>query len=551
MPLDAREVPVGQLIETEVCIVGGGAAGLTVARQLAGYDFRVCLLEAGGMGWDEATQELCSGAMIGNYSISPLDSRARQYGGTANRWFIELGNGERGVRHTPLDEIDFEQRDWLPYSGWPFNKAHLASYYVRAQQICRIGPYAYEPEAWEDAQTLRLPLPTDRIVTKMFQFGLNTVFTRDIPDELNRAANFTVYLHANVVDVETDELGKTVTSVKVACLGGNRFAVVAKYFILATGGIENARLLLLSNQTQADGLGNQNDLVGRFFMVHPQFHGDRFTPASPGMFNRTFLYDLRRVQQVMVLGRLGLPRAVMERERLPNLGAMLLPREKGYWWRDSVRASFALHHRAGTARHPFQYLRNVVSGVQEVAAKAYRKALHIPSFNPTLEKGGWSYLPAVGKKYTTFEMVSLVEQRPDPNNRIRLGFELDQLGARKLELHWRWSESDHQQVLRARAWIGQELARAGLGAFELRDEAPKYSCSHHHIGTTRMHCDPRQGVVNADCKVHGVANLFVAGSSVFPTGGFANPTLTIVALAARLADHMKRILKTHSSQVKS
>ena len=157
----------------------------------------------------------------------------------------------------------------------------------------------------------------------------------------------------------------------------------------------------------------------------------------------------------------------------------------------------------------------------------------------TLERGGWSHFGDVQKRYATFEMASLVEQAPNPANRVMLGFERDPLGARCLELHWRWSESDNSRALRARARIGQELVKSGLGTFELKDASPKSSDSSHHMGTTRMHDDARQGVVDADCRVHGVANLFIASSAVFPTGGFANPTLTIVALGIRLADHLR------------
>jgi choline dehydrogenase-like flavoprotein len=535
-PIDAREVPNGQIIETDVCIVGGGAAGLTIARELAGCNFRVCLLEAGGAVKHKPTQELCSGTMIGNHRIDLKFSRLRQYGGTANRWLIELGNGELGVRYTPLDEIDFQPRDWMPHSGWPFRKSDLEPFYARAHKICGIGPYDYEPEAWINEQSQRLPLPTDQIVTRVFQFGRKKVFTRDIPDELNHAKNFTAYLYANAIEIETDELGKVATRVKVACLGGNQFYLAAKHFVLAAGGIETARLLLLSDQVRPRGLGNEYDLVGRFFMVHPQFHRDRFTPASPKMFPRAFLYDLREVNQVMIMGRLGLSPAVMAAEQLPNLAVMLLPRETGYW-SGQAKAIFGNRDRAKTSRRPLDFVFKAMEGAKDITARA----IGMETFNPTLEKGGWSYVPEPEKRYSTFELVSLVEQVPDPGNRVMLGLDRDPLGARRLELHWRWSESDNNASLRARARIGGELAKAGLGTFELRDGAPRPPDSAHHIGTTRMHRDRRQGVVDVNCKVHSVENLFIASSAVFPTGGFANPTLTIVALCVRLADHLKKI----------
>ena len=287
-------MPQGQIVEFEVCIVGGGAAGLTVARELAGHDFSVCLLESGGLHEDEEAQRLSSGTTIGNHQIS-LGLRQRQYGGSANRWCIQIGEGELGVRYAPLDEIDFERRDWLPYSGWPFGKAQLDPFYARAHQLCGIGPYSYEFKDWEDSRTPRLPLPEHEVCTNLFQFGPRSVFTQEIPCALNRTANVTTYLHANVVGIETDDVGQSSTRVKVACLNGNQFSVTAKYFVLAAGGIESARLLLLSDRVQPSGLGNHNDLVGRFFMVHPQFHHDRFTPISPRLFDQARLYDLHTV----------------------------------------------------------------------------------------------------------------------------------------------------------------------------------------------------------------------------------------------------------------
>ena len=438
-------MPQGQIVEFEVCIVGGGAAGLTVARELAGHDFRVCLLESGGLHEDEEAQRLSSGTTIGNHQIS-LGLRQRQYGGSANRWCIQIGEGELGVRYAPLDEIDFERRDWLPYSGWPFGKAQLDPFYARAHQLCGIGPYSYESKDWEDSRTPRLPLPEHEVCTNLFQFGPRSVFTQEIPCALNRTANVTAYLHANVVGIETDDVGQSSTRVKVACLNGNQFSVTAKYFVLAAGGIESARLLLLSDRVQPSGLGNHNDLVGRFFMVHPQFHHDRFTPISPRLFDQARLYDLHRVNRTRIMGRLSLSREVMEREHLLNIGAMLLPRERNYW--PARRTPGPFIDANGASRLPprgQKYFNMLKARLADLGTRLLSPAKN--STRPlTLERGGWSHFGDVEKRYATFEMASLVEQAPNPANRVMLGFERDPLGARCLELHWRWSESDNSRL---------------------------------------------------------------------------------------------------------
>jgi len=544
MRIDARSIRRNETIATDVCVIGGGPAGLTVVRELAGSAYRVCLLESGGTRPDEQTQNLCAGAVIGNYDIDLTCPRARQYGGSANLWHVELEDGP-GVRHTPFDPIDFEKRDWLPNSGWPFDAEHLRPYYDRAQTICRIGPNEYEPEFWEEEDTRKLPLADGRLVTRMFQFGLSRVFTQDIPSEIDRAANVTVYLYANVVEIETDDAGENATTARVVCLGGEAFRVAAKAFVVATGGIENARLLLLSHRTHVNGLGNRYDVVGRFFMDHPQYLRDRLVPAKPGLFERTRLYDLRKVRGVPVMGRLGLPREVLERERLLNIGAMLFPRERGYWSENvsSVGTFLRAHVLPRRITKPLKYLDGVWAGLEDLSALAYRKAKDTPFEISHLAKGGWTCLPDAHARFKTFEMVSLVEQAPDPANRVKLARERDALGARKVELHWRFSETDQQASRRAREFIAAELAKAGIGRLDVHDEQPHFPSASHHMGATRMHPDPRQGVVNAECRVHGLSNLFIAGSSVFPTGSFANPTLTIVALATRLSDTIKASMR--------
>jgi choline dehydrogenase-like flavoprotein len=136
-----------------------------------------------------------------------------------------------------------------------------------------------------------------------------------------------------------------------------------------------------------------------------------------------------------------------------------------------------------------------------------------------------------------------LEQAPDLENRITLGAERDRFDLPRPAIHWRWRALDQRNLDRIHTMVAAELERHGLGRVEIGAGAPPDPNAHHHMGTTRMHRDPRRGVVDEHARVHGLSNLFVAGSSVFPTGGFANPTLTIVALALRLADHLARQLE--------
>lgn len=547
MLIDALKLAGGETIETEVCIVGAGPAGITLAREFASTDLRVCLLESGGIDFDKNTQSLCQGESVDNLFGTLEDLRRLQFGGTANCWSIRIGDNQIGVRYLPLEQVDFEKRDWLPYSGWPFNKSHLDPFYERAQVVCKLGTFAYDAKTWENTQTPQLPL-SENVTTSMFQFGPRAVFTHEYREKINHARNITTYLNANLVEIETDETAKTVTRLRVGSLSGKEFWVSAKVFILAAGGIENARLLLVSNKVEKAGLGNQNDLVGRFFMDHPLVKGGKLKPASPDIFKNTALYDLRRVNNIPVMGKLGITEAVREREQLLNLSAILFPVPKSYQLKavNSLKTLLSFIHNPGIRKDTIKHLGNVIAGLDYIVPATYGALTKQEPFIPSLAWGGWSDLSNIGQRFSEFEVWHQTEQAPFPDNRLTLTNDRDRLGRQKVKLHWQWHDIDIDTIKRSQDILKTEFARAGIGELQVeRDgELPKmlHPGAHHHMGTTRMHDDPLQGVVDSNCKLHNVSNLFIAGSSVFPTGGFANPTLTIVALAIKLADHVKVVL---------
>ncbi|MBD2448552.1 GMC family oxidoreductase [Nostoc sp. FACHB-152] len=551
MLIDARTLPTDETIETEVCIVGAGPAGITLARELAFADFRVCLLESGGIDFDENTQSLSQGESVGNLFGTLDEQRRFQFGGTANSWKIRLGDNQIGVRYVPLDKIDFEKRDWLPYSGWPFDKSHLDPFYKRAQAVCKLGTFAYDAETWEDIQTPQLPLGSN-ITTSMFQFGPRAVFTHEYREEINQARNITTYLNANLMEIETDETAKTVTRLRVACLSGNEFWVRAKVVILAAGGIETARLLLLSNKVQKAGLGNQNDLVGRFFMDHPLVSCGKLIPTNPELFQRTALYDLRRVNNIPVMGKLTLSEEVMRREQILNNSTLLFPIPKPYQLQavNSLKTLLSFLHNSKARKDVAKHVRHLITGLDYILPAGYGAVTKQQPFIPSLAWGGWSYIRGHESRFAEFEALHQTEQVPDPDNRITLSANRDRLGRQQVKLHWRWNDIDIQNIKRTQDILQKEMKSAGIGQLQVERDGnlPKliHPGTHHHMGTTRMHDDPKQGVVDRNCQVHGVSNLFIASSSVFPTGGYANPTLTIVALAIRLADHVKTVMASKS-----
>lgn len=550
MLIDARTLSENTVIETEVCIIGAGPAGLTLAHEFIGQDFQVALLESGKIEPDANTQSLCEGKIDGELPQNLHNARSRQFGGTANLWKDRTGENHYSVRLLPLDKIDFEQRDWLPYSGWPFDKSHLDPYYERAQYLCRLRPFAYDAEDWEDEQTPQIPFGGNCLTTTMYQFGPRNVFTHELRCEIKRAKNITTYLNTNVVEIETNDTARTVTRVRVACLQGKKFWVTAKVFILATGGIENARMLLLSNQTQNIGLGNQNDLVGRFFMEHPVFRLGVLFPTNRQIFNSTALYDLRWANNILVMGKLALSEEVKRRQQLLNSCMVLLPRPKVYESPavKSMKTLLLSSRRAKLPKEALKHLSNTVSGVDDIVTHFYRRAFKLKEFPYSMNQGGWSRLADNDRRFNSFEVIAATEQAPNPNIRVRLGEERDRLNLQKIQpINWQWSELEINSILRLQEILKAEVTRTGLGQFQSWFELegrtkPKCHGGHHHMGTTRMHVSPKQGVVDENCRVHDVSNLFIAGSSVFPTGGCANPTLTIIALAMRLADRVKHAM---------
>ncbi len=273
MFIDARSVPAGTTIESDICIIGAGAAGITMALQFLDAGRRVILLESGALEFEPDTQELYEGGSVGMPYLDLTVCRLRYFGGTTNHW---------GGWCLPLDPIDFEQREGLPYRGWPIDRSDLDPWYEKAQPVLKLGPFDYRPESW-GINVEKVPAPFNGPI---FQCGLLQSSTQPRMAELygptlKQANGVTVYLHANALHLGADDAGREVQSLSVGTLSGNRFTVRSKTYVLAAGGIENARLLLVSGKPDGPGLGNEHDLVGRFFMVHLEYESGIIAVADP------------------------------------------------------------------------------------------------------------------------------------------------------------------------------------------------------------------------------------------------------------------------------
>ena len=547
MFVDSRKLSDGSELVTDVCIVGAGPAGITLAKEFIGRKFRVCLLEGGDINLDEDTASLSEGETVGAPFAPLKDMRRRQFGGMSNVWCIELHQGRTGIRYVDLDAIDFEKRDWIPYSGWPITKDDLIPFYERAHVLCQLGAYNYSTQPWETENTPRVVTKDGDITSTMFKFGPSNIYSTEYREQIEKSANITTFINANVVEIEADETAQTITRVHAACLTGNRFSVKAKIFILATGGIENARVLLLSNRVQTNGLGNQYDVVGRYFMDHPIVYPGHLYPADNRVFHSMGLYDKRRVNGETVMGRFALSEDTLRREKMMQMSVMLFPRDKKYKSeaKASVKELVSAVKLGKVPTNFFRVMQNIAFNGNDLIADFYQHQIKKELVTPNLSYGEWSTNGAHREKFVKFELIAPSEQAPHPDNRVTLSQKKDRLGCPQVKLTNYWNEVDKESVKRAEAIYAKEFADAGLGLMKIEghERQEVTMSSHHNMGTTRMNENPRFGVVDANCKVHGISNLFVAGSSVFTTGGFANPTLTIIALSLRLADHVKDKMK--------
>ena len=506
---DALNLPDHTRLEADLAIIGGGPAGITLARTFIGTSVKVCLLEAGGESGESDVQALYTGENVGiDYSL--IASRLRFFGGSSNHW---------GGFTRPLDPIDFQQRDWVPYSGWPFGIEELQPYYPKACDLVEVVPDRFDDiPYWEQITGESFPsFATGRMRPQFVQYSPPTRFGLRYGSELQQADNIQVVFHANVTDIATVESARAVTHLEVRTLSGPSHWVKAKYYVLATGGLENPRMLLLSNKTISAGLGNQHDQVGRFFMEHPHLGGC----------GEIVVADLNRV-----------PKMFRERVQVNGNSANVAfnPTESFLRERRLLNATFMV----GVAG---KYPADTSSGTMTEQAAKHLDMLRAarPFLTDEILQTNAQGTELVG---VWLGIGCACEQIPNPASRVSLAQERDNLGLQKIKLDWRLTQQDWNSLVEHTHSLALEFGAMEIGRMLMKLEdtgtwPDPVSGGNHHIGTTRMHDDPKQGVVDRHCRVHGVDNLYVSGSSVFPTSGAANPTLTLLALTLRLADHLK------------
>jgi choline dehydrogenase-like flavoprotein len=531
--VDLNELPASSTVTADVCIVGSGAAGITLAAELDGTPQTVCLVEGGGLGPDEETQALYDLDIAGHPVREHFMSRARYFGGTCNLW------AGRCMALTPLD---LEPRDWVPHSGWPIAYDELARYYPRAAAILRLP--------WAD--TIGRPVSPSRLgaVERQVFDGADLApaaalwgkkplrFARAYRRQLRRSRNVSVYVNANVTDIRLNEAGTHVEACTARSLGGKTLDLRARRFVLACGGLETARLLLASRSVRPQGIGNHSGAVGRYFMDHPRAVFGTVTWSEP---RKLPLMLGRPLARGMAQVGVALSDETQRREHLLNSYLSL----ERYWSDQAAQAyqsfvrSAKILLRKGHAGRRFSFSRSELATVPELIYLLAPREL-MPHALYSAARTLKERLSAGTRQAI---VVTFCEQAPNPQSRVYLGDATDRFGVPRLVLDWRIGREETATLLRLHELVDRQLRRTGLGRLDHPDEPftdHLYTDASHHIGTARMSAHPRDGVVDPDGAVHGVGNLFIAGSAVFPTSGHANPTLTIVALALRLAEHLKR-----------
>jgi choline dehydrogenase-like flavoprotein len=516
MLIDSAGLEPRSEFDADVCVIGAGAAGIALARALDAAGRGVLLLESGGLEVGGDAQQLNRGE-IGGLPYAALETaRLRGLGGTTNHWSGWC---------RPLDPMDFEKRPWVAGSGWPLTRDALDPYYRRAFEVVRAGPGA-EPVTDSDPDAVGIGLRGTDVENLVFWLSPPARFGTLYRDELATSQRVRLVYNATVTTLVRDSGDESLARVEAIGRGGRRISVRARAFVLAAGGIENPRLMLAAAAAGGTGIGDAHGLVGRYFMDHAGIAIGTAMLRVPEPMLRFYRRHLREVPtrgfSAQAIGGIRVRADACRRGKMLNSALLLEETDRS--------EAFGLRGLSGAE-----------TSTGEVVDRA-------AEFGDELIADVWQRVFDRERAARFYRVVSVLEPSPNPSSRVVLIPERDPLGVPRVRLEWRLNSSDRDSAQATGQLLGRALGSLGLGRMLVGlpkgdwPPQPQGRVSHgwHHMGTTRMHEDPRQGVVDGECRVHGCANLFVAGSSVFPTYGYAQPTLTIVALALRLADTLTR-----------
>jgi choline dehydrogenase-like flavoprotein len=539
----------GGTTEAEVAIVGAGAMGVALAIRLSGRVGRIVLIEAGGGQFKSADNlSFFKAERVDDPRHAPTELyRRRMLGGTTSVW---------GGRCIPFDREDFESTPNRP--GWPIGFTDVDGHVPDALEFLDAGKPNFSAAAAMPDHSIRLDRPlNDLDLDRIERYSKPTDVWRKWRDHLTSSGDVTVIQEATCTGVLTNAESTCVAALEVRTPSQRRHKIVSETIVLACGGLETPRLLLVSRTTRSHGLGNERDLVGRFYMTHLVSSAEnvgvlRFASAGTA---RAFDFN-RTVDGVYARRMILLSREARRREGLPNIVFRpSRPPVDDASHRNSVLSAMFL---ARSLLIPPEYARSLVAKLGNFPTlQAWRAhGGNVVADIPGLMRfsGNWltrrvlatRKLPSVFlyRKDGKYPIEFNAEQMPNSDSRVMLGNDADSFGMPRLVVQWRFKDSELDAICRAYRVLASAVAKSGLGEVQLDPDLP-YSLRRalvpqggHHIGTARMGADASTGVVDTNCEVWGARGLFVAGAAVLPTSGFANPTLTALALAFRLAEHL-------------
>lgn len=512
-------------ISADVLVVGAGACGLAMARSLARDGATVAILETGGFVRTPSAESLTDADVHGSLPVW-IRSRSRFLGGSTNCW---------GGNNSPLDPVDFD-RTWLPEAQWPIGLDDLAPYAETVHDLFHLGPVDFSTEFWKD----RSPEIRDRVLfegskrvgTKLIQKTAVGHLGQSLERELDSSNAITVYLNAQVVNLSTNSTGSRIEGVSTVSLDRTRSTTARAKTVVLASGPENPRLLLASRDTNPTGVGNDYDQVGRWWLSHLSALRGWIEPTEGFDWS---LYDLtdRPVGDVRVFGALQVSEEVQRSEKLLNGGAILEPFRPHAGFNNRARIVSAVKGQLGRPSESLEPQQLTPRTLSAAATDAVRVGVRSADKIQRQRKG----------RPARVFVRNWCEQMPDPDNRVSLSDRLDEFGVPRLAVQSNLHSEDRRTLRRSFDIIGEESERFGYGKwvsdFPRGNTWPAGAINTaHFMGGTRMHEDPESGVVDANCKVHGVDNLYVAGASVFPTAGISMVTYTAVLLALRTAAHL-------------
>lgn len=554
MIFDARKADLPDRIEADVAIIGSGAAGITLALELAAAGLQVVVVEAGGEAFDTAEQEFYRAEGIDPDSHGPVHMfRRRVLGGSTSVW---------GGRCIPFDPIDFEERPWIGYSRWPIGYEDVAPHYQRATEYAVSGPAIFNAgTALPGEQGPIVPGVTspDVILDRIERFSHPTHFGKWYRDRLEQDPRIRVYIHAPVDRILTDHGGAVAAGLLVRLPDERTLTVAAARVIIAAGGLETPRLLLSSDQDRAGGLGNERDLVGRFYQCHIEgeigriaFHADRrdirmdYERTADGIYVRRYIWLSPEAQRAKQLSGLVLrpnhANIVDPAHRHPVLSAMYIVKSQivPEYARKLTSLEDVARKELGGSSVAFYaaHLRNIILGSPRLLAfSAHWTRRRILARRK---------LPSVvlDDPRSIYPLDVNGEQEPNPDSRVTLGEARDARGMRRIKIDWRTTAGDRQRLVDGLRVLQAALAGSGTVSLDFSgvdleaEAARKIPVGGHHIGTARMAASPSEGVCDANCELFGTRGVYIAGAAAFTTSSFANPTLTLIALSLRLAEHI-------------